>query len=637
MPRIAGLLTLESHKPAPRIVTHALVAQNRDKSERTSLSELGSACLGWRGDGFSNLYQCDRVAVVVDGEFYNRQELPKAKNAASIFRSLYLAHGFSAALEKVNGDFAIALYDQDLDRCWLARDRIGVKPLYYAKTDLGLAFASQPAGLLSLPGVGWEINESFAGRYAGSHYRYIDNDIHASPFSSVAQLPAGHCLRVDGRRHHTVQRYWSLTERPDWEVGEEELAERYRALLVDAVSIRCSGDSRPAFTLSGGMDSSSVIACAVHATGSKQTAVSSVYKDKTFDESDDIRTILADVAEDWIQVEVDQPDVFELVREMVAIHNEPVATATWLSHFSLCGDVAKRGFQELFGGLGGDELNAGEYEYFLYHFADLDRSGMSERLNTEIECWAEYHDHPVFTKNRNIALAEIDRLTDRLHPGFCRPDRRRLERYASALNRERFDVRAYVPKMDHPFGSYLKNRTFHDMFRETTPCCLRAEDRHGAHFGLEHRLPFLDYRLTEFMFRVPGDLKIRDGVTKHLLRKATRGILPDETRNRIKKTGWNAPAHVWFTGASREPLLDLIHSRRFKDGGFYDTKRVTEIVQDHEDIVSNNRVEENHMMFLWQLVNLQMWMDWVDSNKHAANDSGKAPEFRTTTESSEGP
>jgi asparagine synthase (glutamine-hydrolysing) len=162
--------------------------------------------------------------------------------------------------------------------------------------------------------------------------------------------------------------------------------------------------------------------------------------------------------------------------------------------------------------------------------------------------------------------------------------------------------------MDHPFGSYLKNRTWQDLFRETAPCCLRAEDRQCAAFGLEHFDPFLDERLLKLMFRVPGTLKIRDGVTKILLRRAMPGILPEETRTRVKKTGWNAPAHVWFTGRNAVALRDLVASRAFRERGIYNPLEVDRLVREHEEIVASGEARENHMMFLWQLINLESWL-----------------------------
>jgi asparagine synthase (glutamine-hydrolysing) len=117
------------------------------------------------------------------------------------------------------------------------------------------------------------------------------------------------------------------------------------------------------------------------------------------------------------------------------------------------------------------------------------------------------------------------------------------------------------------------------------------------------------------MYRVPGTLKIRDGVTKVLLREATKGLLPEETRKRIKKTGWNAPAHMWFANGSRSSILDLVRTPSFRERGIYNVARVEQIIEEHNEIVSSGRPAENHMMFLWQLTNLELWMRWLDRSK----------------------
>ena len=277
---------------------------------------------------------------------------------------------------------------------------------------------------------------------------------------------------------------------------------------------------------------------------------------------------------------------------MVSHHQEPVATATWLSHFLLCEEVSRTGFRTLFGGLGGDELNAGEYEYFFYYFADLKRAGQDRVLAHEVDCWARHHDHPIHRKDRAVADAMIARTTDAAGAGIIRADHGRMTRYYGAISKDFFDLANFSPAMDHPFKSYLRNRTYQDIFRETAPCCLRAEDRNCNAFALDHADPFFDYRLMEFMFRVPGAMKIRDGVTKHLLRDAMAGVLPEETRTRIKKTGWNAPAHLWFTGHGREQLRDLIASRAFRERGVYVVAEVERIVGEHEAIVANGLARE---------------------------------------------
>ncbi len=552
-------------------------------------------------------HELGEIAVVIDGAVYNRRDLGAFATDAQLVAELYRKHGFEGLLRRLNGDFAIALFDSAERTLWLARDRLGVRPLYYANHADDLAFASRPVPLARLPGVGLEVNRRFAALFAASHYRYFDNVPQESPYARVAQLPAAHWLRFrDGRL--TTGRYWHLEDRDDFQEAHPALVERYRELLLSAVQLRLASSNRPAFTLSGGMDSSSVLACASQLAGAPQAAFSTVYSDKTYDESDEIRPMLQRAVSTWHAVRVDRPDVFALVRRMVDVNDEPVATATWLSHFLLCEEAAGSGFDSLFGGLGGDELNAGEYEYFFFHFADLAGARRTSELETEIRLWAAYHDHPIYPKNAQVAMDTVARCTDLRRPGRCLPDVNRMQRYHFALRHDFYDLEHFAPVMEAPFSSYLKNRSYQDLTRETAPCCLRPEDRQTQAFGLENHLPFFDHRLVEFMFRVPGSLKIQKGITKTLLRDAMQGILPEETRTRVKKTGWNAPAHLWFSGDAGAQLQDLIHSRAFRERGVYDVDQVSRIAKEHEEIVASAAPRENHMMFLWQLVNLELWL-----------------------------
>jgi len=558
-----------------------------------------------RVEGFA--HDAGGIAVVIDGAVYNRGELGAFATDAHLIAELYRRHGFDGLLRRLNGDFAIALFDRAEGTLWLARDRFGVRPLYYVRSADDFAFASRPAPLVRLPGVGAEVNHRFAAIFAASHYRYFDNVPQESPYARVAQLPGAHWLRFrDGRC--TTGRYWHLEDREDFAEPQQVLAERYRELLLSAVGLRFDSSNRPAFTLSGGLDSSSVLACAGRLVHAPQAAFSTVYSDKTYDESDEIRPMLQHAVSKWHPLLVDRPDVFALVRRMVDVNDEPVATATWLSHFILCEQAAGAGFDSLFGGLGGDELNAGEYEYFFFHFADLAGAKRTSELETEIRHWAAYHDHPIYRKNAEIAAVTMAKCTDGSRPGRCLPDLVRMRRYYPALRHDFYDLEHFEPVMDAPFSSYLKNRSYQDLTRETAPCCLRAEDRQTQAFGLENQVPFFDHRLVEFMFRVPGSMKIRNGITKTLLREAMRGILPEETRTRVKKTGWNAPAHLWFSGEGGTQLQDLIHSRVFREHGVYDVDQVIRIAKEHEEIVTSAARRENHMMFLWQLVNLELWL-----------------------------
>ena len=606
MSRIAGTMCRNDADADKALTDFMLAALQADASWASKVASAKKGVLGWCGWSSPNVAAVSRVLVVMDGYIYNRDDFGIADSDAHVLAELYAKNGFAEALLKINGDFAVALYDSKIDTLWLARDRFGIKPLYYVDTKDLFAFASRPSALLTLPGTQREVNQQFVALFAASHYRYFDNNPEQSPYANIKQLPAAHMMRLT-RNDVTSRRYWSLAESGDFEEPESALAQGYRELLMDAVALRLRSARRPAFTLSGGMDSSSVLGSAVSLSGRKQHAFSAVYADKTYDESDEISSMLEQTKE-WHRIPIGTPDVFGLIRRMIEVHDEPVATATWLSHFLLCEDAAKQGFGELFGGLGGDELNAGEYEYFLYHFADLRVAGDEQTLADEVQMWMHHHDHPIFRKNQKVVEEGFTRLIDLREPGKCLPDLKRLTRYQNVLNPEFFDLRGFEPIMERPFLSYLKNRTYQDITRETAPCCLRAEDRQAGAFNLHHFLPFFDHRLVEFMFRIPGTMKFREGVTKYLLREAMREVLPEDTRTRVKKTGWNAPAHVWFSGKGRDQLMDLVHSAEFQQRGIYNVTEVIRLINEHEEIVSSGVMVDNHMMFIWQLVNLELWL-----------------------------
>lgn len=605
MSRISGIVSSN-----PNINLNRLLDCQKSSSPynswRNFVSSRGKTIIGYTGAYPSSVADNGSVSVIIDGNIYNSKDLGRGGDAEIII-SLYKRYGFPALLPKLNGDFSIALEDSSSGELWLARDRVGVKPLYYTTLGAEFAFASRCKALLEIPGVTREVDRQYVALVAASHYRHFDNRPEKSPYIDIDQLPAAHWLRFKNGECRTGV-YWQLEDLPEWEESEEELAERYRELLLNSTRIRMDRCGKPGFTLSGGMDSSSVLGSAVSETGEKQKAFSSIYSDKTFDESEDIATILDVAVSKWHQVSVSDPDVFGLIDKMVDVNDEPVATATWLSHFVVCEQAAQEDITHLFGGLGGDELNAGEYEHFFPFFADLKIGGQKQRLDKEVSKWAEYHTHPLYPKNFTVMEESVERICDLKKPGKIRSDRQRLERYHDLLNPDFFDLTAFEPVMDHPFQSYLKNRCHQDIFRETSPCCLRAQDRQGMALGIQHVMPFFDHRIIEFMFRVPANYKYSNGITKSLLRKATAGLIPESTRTRIKKTGWNAPAHLWFSGEGAEQVRDLLASTKFKELGIYRTEAVQALLQDHLEIVEQNQLRENHMMLFWQLVNLTYWL-----------------------------
>jgi asparagine synthase (glutamine-hydrolysing) len=579
-----------------------------------SVKAVGSDGVTLAGDARAVLHENPGWIVLLDGAVYNPEDLPDGPDDASRIAGAIDRHGIEATLARLNGDFAVAIQDRRSGDLTLARDRFGVRPLYYARAGRPFAFASRPRALLAAPGVTTRVRPDYIATVAVGHYRFFDVEPQRSPFADIDQLPPGHALYHRLGRA-TIAPYARFAEAEEFPGPMEPVAEEYRALFADAVARRLKRAKRPAFTLSGGLDSSSVVTAAYRQSGVRPHAVSTVYSDEYYDETREIRDVIDAGIADWTPVRVDKPDLFALVAEMVGFHDEPVATVTWMTHYLLARHVRGEGFDALFGGLGGDEQHAGEYDYFFYFFADLLAAGDHDRLAREIERWIGHHDHPVFRKSGDLARRMMAELTDPGRPGQCLPNLSLLGRYRRALDPGFFDLASIRPEFERPLRSYLKCHTLNELTRNTMPCCLRASDRNSAAVGLGDFFPFLDHRLVSFMLRVPTGWKVRDGVTKAFLRIAMKGILPERTRTRVVKTGWNAPAHRWFAEASFAPLMDMIRSRRFAERGIYDVAEAERLALEHRRIVLDGETRDNHMMFLWQLVNLEFWQRSLEGSQ----------------------
>ena len=410
-----------------------------------------------------------------------------------------------AALKQLAGDFALAVLDPAAGRLWLARDRFGVRPLYWTAGRGGVAFASQPRSLLMLPGVATEPDPSFVARFAASHYRTFDNDPEASPYRDIRQLPAGHALEIGAARPRLAGALLAARGSGDFDEPAAELAEGYRAHLLRAVRQRLGAAARPVFTLSGGLDSSSVLCAAVAVTGEPQQAVSCVYTDTVYDEREEIRDVVATKVAQWHAVEIgndidvagDRGAQVRAARRAGGDRDVAVASAACRADGGRLRDAVRR-----------PRRRRAERRRVRVLPDPLRRSarGRGAKRRSRRDRLLGAASRPSDPSQGCRRRRRDDGAPDRSRgagPVPC-PTARACCATPPALGPASSTLRAFEPVMDSPFPSYLKNRTFQDMFRETLPCCLRAEDRHGAAFGIETIDPFLDHELVEFMFRVPA-------------------------------------------------------------------------------------------------------------------------------------
>lgn len=552
-----------------------------------------------------SLARVEAHAVAWSGLLVNAPELGAAADdaGAAIGRLLAAAPpGDAGWLSAPWGEFAYAARDARDGGVWLVRDRVGVHPLFVARAPgvPGISWAAATSIRLLLAATGMPPRPRLdqAARFLGTHYRHYEHDGRATAFEGIERVPPGTALRSANDTIREI-RYWSAPfSAADAATTEAQAAEAVASLLEDAVRRRVAdlADGGAAFSLSSGMDSSSVLALASRRLGTSCPVYTSTFPGWIENEEHDAAEAAAPFGR-WQGLPIQPiPDFLAAAERLHAVHDEPVCTVTWYWDHLVQGEAASRGCQAFFGGLGGDELFAGEYEHFFFRFADIDASGDATSLEREVASWKRLHDHPRYPKDEALVRETWRRM--RGANGATLPDPVRHGRYLAVLAPELRAAAGPPLPTENPFPDYLRNRLWQDLSRETTLPCARAAWANAVAAGQEIRYPFLDHRVVELAFSLPGEWKVRDGVQKVVLRRAMRGILPDAVTQRTQKTGWTSPAYLWFRG---DALARIARADGWATLSLYDRTERDRLIAEHRDGAAD------HSMLFWQIVALEAW------------------------------
>lgn len=475
--------------------------------------------------GQQPIYNEDRtLAVVFNGLIFNYRELRQDLEVRGHrFRSAtdteVVIHAYEEwgveCLEQFNGMFAFALHDGQ--QLWLARDRMGEKPLYYHFDGRRLIFASEIKSILSEVDADLEFDEHFFVFETSTGNRTLWKDIYS--------LEPGHTLSFDGR-HLSCSRYWSIPSDEGETRSEEQYAEELRWLIEDAVRIRLRSDVPLGAFLSGGLDSS-LITCLAR----PEVVFSCRFPHgESYDESQYAGLVARHVGARHQLIEP-RPETFRTFYPQILHHlDQPAATASSIAEFSLAA-LASRQVKVVLGGQGADELFGGYVRYLL--MLEEDRLGRLEELRN-------YH-----------ALARYFWQGEM----FGEPFRRyhHLIRRGDARDNTTLETvkRLFVGRR------HLIDQMGACDIAISLPPLITMNDRAASAFGLENRTPFLDHRIVEFAFRLPPEMKVRELTTKYILRRAARGIVPDAVIDRRDKLGLVVPIAHWFKNHLGQWAADL--------------------------------------------------------------------------------
>ena len=552
--------------------------------------------------GQQPLYNEDRsVVVVFNGEIYNYLELvPELQALGHVFRTRsdteVIVHAWEAwgesCVERFRGMFAFAISDRNRETLFLARDRLGVKPLYYAMLDDGrLIFGSELKSLLVHPCLKRDIDPAAVEDYFA--YGYVPEP--RTIFRGARKLPPGCTLALRrGGALGEPRQYWDVPFKPGPALTESEAIEELTVRLRESVKIRLMSEVPLGAFLSGGVDSSGVVAMMAGLSSEPVNTCSIAFGDPAFDESR-YAQMVAQRYHTRHRVKQVDPDDFGLVDKLASLYDEPYADSSAMPTYRVC-ELARKTVTVALSGDGGDE-SFGGYRRYRWHVNEEQlRSRMPLRLRKQLfgllgsiypkADWAPrmFRAKSTFESLARDSVDAYFHSVSMLHDGmrehlFSKRFRRELQGYAAVEVLKRHAARA---PSDHPLSmvQYLDLKTY--LVGDINTKVDRASMAHS----LEVREPLMDHPLVEWLSNLPPELKLRNGEGKYLLKKTLEPHLPAEILYR-QKMGFAVPLSKWFRGPLRQSVKDAVLGPVLAETGWFNAPYLRRLVEDHQSGLSD--------------------------------------------------
>jgi asparagine synthase (glutamine-hydrolysing) len=480
-----------------------------------------------------------RKWIIFNGELYNylevRAELARAGLAfrttsdTEVLLAAIDRFGWQA-LDRCEGMWAFAVYDEADGSLTLCRDRFGEKPLYLCRDEDGLYFGSEVKFLAALLGRRLEVNRDHLYRYLVNGYKALYKKP-ATFFHGLEELPPATRLTIDDRGGQERSVYWRPQVRPDEAMTYAEAMRGARERLLRAVEIRLRADVPLAFCMSGGVDSNALIGIAKNAFGYDVHGFTIANSDARYEEQDLVDHVVGALKLRHTSIPLDTRCFLPKLRTLVRQHDAPVYTITYYAHWLLMASIRDHGYRIAVSGTAADELFTGYYDHHLAYLAEV--RGDPDLHAAALAAWRE-HIRPLV---RNPYLGDPDLFVrDRGFRGHIYLDSDGFAAYLKEPWAEPFAEADYA-------ASLLRNRMLNELFHEAVPVILHEDDLNAMYYSIENRSPFLDRELFTFCFSIPIRHLIQGGRAKAVLRDAVRGLVPDRVLDNRRKVGFNAPIY----------------------------------------------------------------------------------------------
>jgi len=550
------------------------------------------------------------IWITFNGEIYNyksiRNELSdftyKSNTDTEVLIYAYEKWGINC-LERLNGMWAFVIYDAKKNILFGARDRFGVKPIYYTQTSDFFAFNSEIKGLLAKPDISRKINYYASAAYLRNGLESFEGETF---FESISELQPAHYFIYDiDKKELTIKRYYELQFCDIWEQFNEkkcgEYIEGVKTKVLQAVDLRLNADVTVGSCLSGGMDSSAIV-CSINkllkeksyaSIGPKQGVVTACYENSPIDESKWAQCVSDHVSAEWHKVFPKREELLNDLNDLIFSQDIPFGSTSIYAQYRVMKTAREAGITVMLDGQGGDELFTGYTPYYYTFYAEAKKNGDTDLLKTEQN----------YVKNTPFGDININKINKKSHikdiikkilpheiKDFLRTFIRQHESKYISVSGKTYRQYSY---------STLNQMLNTLMYYTSLPILLKYEDRNSMRFSIESRTPFADdIDLIEYTFSIPGVYKIHNGWSKYLLRESMGNIVPKQIKERTDKIGFSTPEYDWLQ--SIKPYVF--------DGNNSDIKKILNISQMEKDwekiFTKQNRTGITN---IWRYINFILW------------------------------
>jgi asparagine synthase (glutamine-hydrolysing) len=601
---IAGITSAHNNELTQQQVVNAIACLHHRGPECTGYwkNETGTTSLGHSRlsiidrDERSNqpFHYGDQFTIVHNGELYNYLEIKKelvqkgyqfsTSSDTEVIIAAYAAWG-TACLEKFDGMFAFAIWDEKEKQLFAARDRFGEKPFFYSYNGGAFKFASEIKALWKMD-VAKDVNQSMLYNFLSIGYTSNPADPAETFYNDVFKLPAGNFILFSPQKDELkIERYWKLEIDIDTKISDAGAIEKFTSLLQDSVQKRLRSDVSVGTSLSGGLDSSTIIAFCQQFSNEQYShkCFTAVFPGYEKNEEAHAKIIASQFGLEQITVTVDPAEVTGLMERVMHQQEEPIGSGSALAQYKVFQAAKKSGITVLLDGQGADETLAGYTKYYKWYWQEL---YAKKKLQRSGEVPAA----------RNLGVKETFGISNKiasLFPDLAAAFLQSQKARSAARDNEFEKDFAFSHKRESyyslPSHFTLNSALYYNTISNGLDELLRIADRNSMAHAVEVRLPFLSHELVEFLFTLPPDLKIRNGWTKWILRKSAEKFLPAEITWRKDKIGFEPPQKLWTAEKSVQEAI--MHGKeKLVQQGVLNASSLTKRIQPHEafDAVHND-------------------------------------------------